>query len=175
MSAFGAARAERCSTKGLKLDFPRKQHKGATDPAASEVRRVFRECWRMVSGLHLSLGNAQVQVAQHLQFAVRSAHVSAADGEILLSRRQRGLQISLHVALLELAEGRNFRSKQGANALEAKVDIGMETKVKIHRRSSGSYQRSARPGTDPTGGLHFKVNAAGGGLHAWGSFSSSSC
>lgn len=68
----------------------------------------------MVPDLHLSLGNAQVQVAQDLQFAVRSAHVSAADGEVLLSRWQRSLQISLHVAVPELAEGTNVRSNQRA-------------------------------------------------------------
>lgn len=105
----------------------------------------------MVSGLHLSLGNAEVQAAQDLQFAVRSAHVSAADRKILLSRRQRSLQISLHVAVLELAEGRNFRSKQGANTRKTPIPLGMDTKVNIHRRSRGSYQRSAQPGTDPWG------------------------
>lgn len=61
----------------------------------------------------MSLGNAQVQVAQDLQFAVRSAHVSAADGKIVLPRRQRSLQISLHVAVLELAERRHVRSEPG--------------------------------------------------------------
>lgn len=69
--------------------------------------------WLVVSDLHLSLGNAQVEVAQDLQFAVRSAHVSAADCKILLSRRQRSLQISLHVAVLELGEGRKVRSERG--------------------------------------------------------------
>lgn len=67
----------------------------------------------LVPDLHLSLGNAQVEVAQDLQFAVRSAHVSAADGKVLLSRRQRSLQISLHVAVLELGEGRKVRSERG--------------------------------------------------------------
>lgn len=55
-------------------------------------------------------------MAQHLQFAVRSAHVSAADGKVLLSRRQRRLQIGLHAAVLEVAGGgRTVRRKQGLN------------------------------------------------------------
>lgn len=105
----------------------------------------------MVSDLHLSLGNAQVEAAQDLQFAVRSAHVSAADRKILLSRRQRSLQVSLHVVVLELAGRRKVRSKQGKNTLKN----GVETKVNIRRRRSGSYQHAAEPGTmkDQSGGL----------------------
>lgn len=64
----------------------------------------------MVSDLHLPLGDAQVEVVQDLQFAVRAAHVSAADGIVLLARRQRSLQISLHFTVPELAERRGEMS-----------------------------------------------------------------
>lgn len=109
----------------------------------------------MVSDLHLSLGNAQVEAAQDLQFAVRSAHVSAADRKILLSRRQRSLQVSLHVVVLELAGRRKVRSKLGKNTLKNAIHLGVETKVNIRRRRSGSYQHAAEPGTmkDQSGGL----------------------
>lgn len=106
----------------------------------------------MVPDLHLSLGNAQVQVAQDLQFAVRSAHVSAADGEVLLSRWQRSLQISLHVAVPELVEGSNVRS----NVLKSTIHLCMETN--ICRSSSGLYHHSAQPGTK---------TGQSGGLQKW--------
>lgn len=64
----------------------------------------------MALDLHLSLGDAQVEVVQDLQFAVRAAHVSAADRIILLTRRRRSLQISLHFTVPELAERRDVRS-----------------------------------------------------------------
>lgn len=70
--------------------------------------------WLTASDLHLSLGNAQVQVVQDLQFAVRSAHISAADRKFLLARRRRSLQIRLHAAgVLELTKGPQVRSEEG--------------------------------------------------------------
>ena len=52
----------------------------------------------------MSLWYGQVEIAEDLQLAVGPAHILALDCEILLSSRQRGLQVSLHALLLQLEE-----------------------------------------------------------------------
>lgn len=53
---------------------------------------------------HLSLWHGQVEVVEDLQLAVRPAHISALDRKVLPSSRQSGLQVSLHVPVLQLQE-----------------------------------------------------------------------
>lgn len=59
---------------------------------------------------HLSLWHGQVEVVEDLQLAVRPAHISALDRKVLPSSRQSGLQVSLHVPVLQLQE-RKYRKK----------------------------------------------------------------
>lgn len=88
------------------------------------------------SDLHLSLGNAQVQVAQDPHFAVRSTHVAAADGKVLLARRRRSLQISLHAArVLELTKERQVSSKEGLENAEEEEE---EEVVRINTAQPGT-------------------------------------
>lgn len=63
------------------------------------------EITAMVTGLiysHVSLWYSQVEIAEDLQFAVWAAHISAPDRGIHLRRRQGGLQVRLHIPLLQL-------------------------------------------------------------------------
>ena len=60
---------------------------------------------------HLSLWHRQVEVVEDLQLAVRPAHISALDRRVLPSSRQSGLQVSLHVPVLQLQERKYCKKK----------------------------------------------------------------
>lgn len=72
--------------------------------------RPWRQIWVCTLHSHLALWHGQVEVVEDLQFAVRPAHISALDRKVLPSSRQSGLQVSLHVPVLQLQE-RKYRKK----------------------------------------------------------------
>lgn len=106
----------------------------------------------MVSDLHLPLGHAQVEAVQDLQFAVRSAHVPAEDRKILLTSRQRSLQISLHFTVPELVERREVRSDQGKTSQHGHKGSW------LHTNSSNNLELCKGSGRRRISSTYFEVN-----------------